>query len=434
MKLQRKKKIKKLSEYSKDFGQFLEKTPLRVVKATREDQIARCLKMARAESLSVSVRGAGHSSNGQSLNEGGLLFLNFSRRPRFKLLENGCVEVLTQTCWYDLEKALNRLGRSVPVMTKYLNLSVGGTLSVGGYGVRSLVQGGQIDHVKRLRLILPEGKALSCSPHKNSKLFQYALAGLGQVGMIEEVVMKTLPYHPLTFLYFLESKSLSHYAASLEWLLDWKEEVPDHFSASFCKGKMISTYGVGFSSIDSKRFGRISGPLTKVPSQNTKVIQDYHFALHSVQNEWVSRFQKHFRVWGDYFLDYKGFCKFLNYVEGELKKSHFSQGLEAIYSVVMRRPQRRLFFPLEARVSPLTFGVGFYYMIPWKRSDPLKNAKRMHDRLLEKCLEYGGRPYLFGYQAWGESIRRQVYGEAYEELMKLRQKLDPQGLFQGGKF
>ena len=47
------------------------------------------------------------------------------------------------------------------IASQKASTSSGGTLSVGGYGVDSIVRGAQVDQVTRLRLILPDGTAVS---------------------------------------------------------------------------------------------------------------------------------------------------------------------------------------------------------------------------------------------------------------------------------
>ncbi|MCY0929867.1 hypothetical protein OTB20_27485 [Streptomyces sp. H27-H1] len=48
------------------------------------------------------------------------------------------------------------------------------------------------------QLIDGTGRSLRCSDRENSELFRYALGGLGQVGFIKKVVLRTVPYQPVT--------------------------------------------------------------------------------------------------------------------------------------------------------------------------------------------------------------------------------------------
>ncbi|WNG52560.1 FAD-binding protein [Archangium minus] len=109
------------------------------------------------------------------------------------MLEDGRAEATCRSRWKRVERTLAEAGRMFPILTTLLRTSVGGTLSVGGYGVRSFVDGAQVDQVERARLILPDGQAVWCSREENSELFRFALAGFGQIGVLERVVLRTVP-------------------------------------------------------------------------------------------------------------------------------------------------------------------------------------------------------------------------------------------------
>src|SRR5512140_2151292 len=185
-----------LTPYSFDFGRTVQKMPVAVVKAVCEEDLVHTLRVARERGVPVSVRGAGHSCRAQSLCEGGIVIDNSGGEPHVVVEEDGRVTVTTRTRWGELEAALNLAGRTAPVLTDHMATAVGGTLSVAGYGARSLQYGAHLDQVERLRLILPDGSVRWCSEQENAELFQYALGGFGQVGIIEQVVMRTLPYRP----------------------------------------------------------------------------------------------------------------------------------------------------------------------------------------------------------------------------------------------
>src|SRR5256885_2441936 len=173
------------AEYCADFGRLIRRVPRAVVRATREQQVVDTLKTARRLGLRVTVRGQGHSCFGQTVTDGVLLSNAADRSVAPRLIGDDLAEVSARSRWREVEAFLNRHGRSFAVLADYLDLSVGGTLSVGGYGVDSVVYGAQVDHVDRIRLITPDGAALRCSPLENTDLFAYALGGLGQVGVID---------------------------------------------------------------------------------------------------------------------------------------------------------------------------------------------------------------------------------------------------------
>ena len=43
---------------------------------------------------------------------------------------------------------------------------------------------------------------------------------------------------------------------------------------------------------------------------------------------------------------------------------------------------------------------------------------------LKKCQELGGRPYLYGWNDLDEHMKRDFYGDDYERLFELREKMN----------
>ena len=72
-------------------------------------------------------------------------------------------------------------------------LSVGGTISTGGFGGTSWRDGFQTDHVLELQVVTGEGKLVTCSDGHNSDLFNAALGGMGQCGLITKAILELAP-------------------------------------------------------------------------------------------------------------------------------------------------------------------------------------------------------------------------------------------------
>jgi FAD/FMN-containing dehydrogenase len=77
--------------------------------------------------------------------------------------------------WHEVEAAANARGRTIPVLTDNLDTTVGGTLSVGGIGTRSVSYGRQVDWVDALTLIRPDGTIVLCSPVSEPDLLSQPL-------------------------------------------------------------------------------------------------------------------------------------------------------------------------------------------------------------------------------------------------------------------
>jgi len=75
--------------------------------------------------------------------------------------------------------------------TKFV--SVGGAIAADIHGKNHHRDGGFGDHVYSLRLVLPDGETVSCSPSDNAELFAATIGGMGLTGVIVEATLRLLP-------------------------------------------------------------------------------------------------------------------------------------------------------------------------------------------------------------------------------------------------
>ena len=92
--------------------------------------------------------------------------------------------------WRTLLQATLTYGLAPPVLTKFLGLTVGGTLSIGGVGVASLRHGAQVDQTLGLQVISGEGNVINCSAEQQRDLFEAALAGQGQCAIVTRATLR----------------------------------------------------------------------------------------------------------------------------------------------------------------------------------------------------------------------------------------------------
>lgn len=82
--------------------------------------------------------------------------------------------------WSEVLKATPPLGLTPPVLTDYLELSIGGTLSADGLGGATHRHGAQVDTIGELEVVTGAGDRVACSPTRHADLFRAVPAGLGQ--------------------------------------------------------------------------------------------------------------------------------------------------------------------------------------------------------------------------------------------------------------
>ena len=97
---------------------------------------------------------------------------------------NWWAEVEAGIAWSEVLRAAIARGRTPPVVTDWLSVSVGGTLSMGGFGFMSYHRGTQMDHLIELEAVTGEGERRVCSPSSDRQLFDAVRATHGQLAII----------------------------------------------------------------------------------------------------------------------------------------------------------------------------------------------------------------------------------------------------------
>jgi FAD/FMN-containing dehydrogenase len=124
------------------------------------------------------------------------------------------------TRWLDLLLQTIPQGLTPPTLVDFLELTIGGTLSLGGIGSQAFRHGPQVDNVLELQVVTGKGELVSCSATQNVELFQSALSGLGQFGLIVRARVKLIPAPPNARLYHAFYSSLPAFLTDLETLID----------------------------------------------------------------------------------------------------------------------------------------------------------------------------------------------------------------------
>lgn len=175
-----------LDDVADDFGHIVRRRPLAVLRPGSVDDVARLLQAA--EDVPVVARGRGHSTFGQAQTDG--IVLDMAGLAAIGPVDGDRITVQAGADWRSVLTATLRHGRAPPVLTDYLGLSVGGTLSVGGIGGTSHRYGAQTDHITHLDVSTPEGRH-SCTP--DDDLFAAVLAGQGRHGVITAATLRLVP-------------------------------------------------------------------------------------------------------------------------------------------------------------------------------------------------------------------------------------------------
>jgi FAD/FMN-containing dehydrogenase len=202
-----------------DFGHLVHREPLAVLKPGSVNDVVELIRFARRNSIHVAARGQGHSTQGQAQVEAGVvvdmatLATVHEINPTNALVDGG-------TRWLDLLTQTIPQGLTPPTLVDFLELTVGGVLSLGGIGSQAFRFGPHVDNVLELQVVTGEGELVSCSRTHNRELFDAARSGLGQFGLIVRARVQLIAAPPNARLYHAFYSSLPDFLSDLEKLIE----------------------------------------------------------------------------------------------------------------------------------------------------------------------------------------------------------------------
>ncbi|MBF6300249.1 FAD-binding protein [Nocardia amamiensis] len=392
-----------LDEFATDFGGLRRAVP-KVVHRMPSAFPSVLLSSGRQ----LTLRGAGHSCDGQTVTDGELLvtYAPKTAAAQVRDLGEGLIEVPAGMSWHGLERYLNRRSRAVPVLPNYLHMSVGGTLSVGGAGIDSVRYGMQVDHVERIQLIDGTGASRWCSRTDHPELFRFALGGLGTAGLIERAVLRTVPYHRYTHVHRAHHATLTELAGHTERIAQ-RDDV-DIYWALLRRGRLVSTTGWRGSDV-----GRCD-------DENCAIVPNLPSVEHDDITETAFAVGDRVRMWTDYVVPAGQLAPMLATVEALLSRYPLNRVLMMLYILIVRRPPDATSFAFTpVRTDPVSIGLGVYTTVD---HDPAATAatRDVFHELLERCCELGGRPYLYGANDLDDAMTERLYGADLDHLAQLR--------------
>ena len=174
-----------------DFGHIIHKRPWAVLKLARSADIAGLMRWAGSRGMKVAARGEGHSTYGRAMVDEGIV-VDMSAMSTIHSVQPDRVVVDAGATWSSVLRATLAQGLTPPVLTNYLELSVGGTLAIGAIGGTTSRWGMQTDNVLELTVVTGDGGELTCSADLNPDLFDAVRAGLGQCGIITRATLRLI--------------------------------------------------------------------------------------------------------------------------------------------------------------------------------------------------------------------------------------------------
>jgi FAD/FMN-containing dehydrogenase len=219
--------------------------PAGIAYCGRPSDVAACLSFCKSFTLPLRVRSGGHSYEGwSSLNSGLIIDVTTMNGLR---VDKGTVTVGSGIRLIDFYAGLAAHGRAVPAGS-CPTVGLAGLTLGGGIGVLARIYGLTCDNIESLDIVTADGSTLTCTSKKNSDLFWASQGGGGgNFGVATSFTFKT---HDLTSLYLFGMSWDWQYAARVvgAWQ-SWAPHAPDalwanmHLSAATGGPPYISAGG-----------------------------------------------------------------------------------------------------------------------------------------------------------------------------------------------
>lgn len=216
-----------IAAFASDFGRLVSAPPTAVLRPGSVDDVVAMVGYARRHGLTVAMNGqAGtpeeresHSNYGQATAPGGIA-IDAKGLSTIHRIGATSADVDAGVTWAELVGAAAAQGTTPPMLTDFLHLSIGGTLSVGGTGGTMQKVGTQADNVDELQVVTGRGELVTCSRSRNRALFDAVLAGAGQCGIIVRAKVRLVPAEARALVFNLFYDDLSTYLADHATVMD----------------------------------------------------------------------------------------------------------------------------------------------------------------------------------------------------------------------
>jgi FAD/FMN-containing dehydrogenase len=424
---------------SVDLGRVAKRLPLAVLKPGSVADIQKMVRFCGQHGIKVSMRGQGHSTQGQGLTSG-LLIESRSLATIHSVGPDGA-DVDCGVLWREVVTAALPLGLTVPLTTTYVGLSIGGTLSMGGFGARNDT-GVQVDTVEKLHVVTGTGELVECSATRNRELFEVALAGMGQCGLIVRATVRTVPAYQRARIYEFTYTDNAQFFADLRLLVDRGELDGVYNLFKLTNGTIpyqlnaMAWYNDGEQPDDAHLLRGISQPLANATVVDC-TYQQWCERYDPIIQRWrdTTDWDNLIKPWQDVIMPDSTVEQYVGEVMPTMTPEDFgSTGVGFVFRV-RRSALTRPFFRI-----PEPDGGDWVYLFDILTSsekpgpDPAF-ARRMLDRnrrLFDRARALGGVRYPIGSLEFDQQDWRRHYGALWPELVRRKRRYDPHNILTPG--
>jgi cytokinin dehydrogenase len=425
-----------LAMASRDFGNLVEGRSQVIVQPRNAHEVAEVINLANTLKLPVTPRAGGGSQSGQSVSHQGIT-LDVSRLDGIeKTSDSQTITCGSGTTWRQLVAHLAPQGMLPCVMPLNLNLTVGGTLSAGGFGANSHCFGPVVANVAELEVVTGAGDRFSCSAVEKTDAFAASLGGLGRCTVMTAASLNLRPIRPQVRTYYLLYEDLA------TWLVDQQQLLRSHradYIEGFCAASVQGLHKIpqGRRPLLHWSYGLHVGVEFDPahPPDATYVLENlrYNRLLHTEDDEtvdYVARYELRFQSmqasgawqqthpWFECLLPFSVATNLIPKIL-ELLPPFFGDGHRVM--LLAKKETPRLF--MQPNDSP---AVAFAILPTGIPKSQVQSALEALKNLNDLVLQNGGKRYLSGWLGMMNSDNwQQQFGIHYDDWKAVKQQFDP---------
>lgn len=418
-----------------DFGHLIHRYPIAVLKPASVEDVVKVVRFARTHKLKVAARGQGHSNYGQPQVEAGIV-IDISSLNTIHHLGREWAEVDAGVLWSQLLQRSLAQKLTPPVLTDYIELSVGGTLTVGGIGGTSHCYGLQVDNAIELWVVTGAGNLETCSRFQNKALFTAVLAGLGQCGIIVRAKIRLIRANSNARVFQLFYSDLTAFTRDQRLLVAQRR-------FDYVEGQVVPDASGGWRyMLEAASFYT----LTNLPnnnillhglsySQGTEIIEDKSYFDFANRLAPTVAFLKQSGLWSyphpwlDLFVPGTVVERFVGDILADLTLADTGQGPVLLYPIVTNRLKLPLFRVPKEEV------VFLFSILRTAPPDASTISRMLADNrtFFERNRDLGGYRYPIGAIPFSPADWQQHFHSVWGQLLSAKRRYDPDNLLTPGQ-
>ena len=424
-----------LASFGEDFGHLRTGVPVAVLRPGSYEDIVAAVCFARRLCIPLAMRGNGHSNFGQALSEAGIAIDSRTLNTIHHIDDERAV-VDAGVLWRELLAAGSACDSTPPVLTDYLDLTVGGTLSMGGIGGGTSRHGLQLDQVESLTVVTGGGELLDCSPQQRPRLFHAVVGGGGQCAIIVRATVRMTTRLSQALQFNLYYDDLATYQADQEFLLE--DGRFDYLEGQVVLGEDGSPprFMIEVAKYHAEDdLPDVDALLAGLSDERAQAEENW-----TTYDAWSARLDplvallKDIGLWGvphpwlNLFIPSSQLTTFMGPFLSQLSPAETGGGAVLLYPVATHLIQAPLFrLPAE----PIAWSLS---MLRFAADPSLASAMIQSNRTLyEDNVSLGGTRYTIGAIPMDSSDWRNHYGAAYRPFRRAKRDFDPDKILAPGQ-